>query len=117
MANINLPAPVAVAGGCLCLLGGYLIGAVAGPQASDPTVATVESYDSGTRELCLSGDSVADVAGAKDGVLCGEWRRTSESSRPVKGDRFRYVSLDRSEDGSDAGDTTIYLYGDVEPRE
>ena len=41
MANINLPVPVAVAGGCLCLLGGYLIGAVAGPQASDPTVATV----------------------------------------------------------------------------
>lgn len=114
MANINLPVPVAVAGGCLCLLGGYLIGAVAGPQASDPTVATVESYDSGTRELCLSGDSVADDPAAKDGVLCGEWRRTSGSSRPVKGDTFRYVSLDRT-DGSD-GDTTIYLYGDVEPR-
>ena len=114
MANINLPAPVAVAGGCLCLLGGYLIGAVAGPQASDPTVATVESYDSGTRELCLSGDSVADDPAAEDGVLCGEWRRTSGSTRPVKGDTFRYVSLDRR-DGSD-GDTTIYLYGDVEPR-
>ena len=64
MANINLPVPVAVAGGCLCLLGGYLIGAVAGPQASDPTVATVESYDSGTRELCLSGDSVAAAMAA-----------------------------------------------------
>jgi hypothetical protein len=114
VANINLPVSVAVAGGCLCLLGGYLIGAVAGPQASDPTVATVESYDNRTRELCLSGDSVADDPAAKDGVLCGEWRRTSASSRPVKGDTFRYVSLDRT-DGSD-GDTTIYLYGDVEPR-
>ena len=115
MANINLPVPVAVAGGCLCLLGGYLIGAVAGPQASDPTVATVESYDAGTRELCLSGESVADDPAAEDGVLCGEWRRGAGSTRPVKGDRFRYVSLDRTEDGD--GDTTIYLYGDVEPRE
>ncbi len=115
MANINLPVPVAVAGGCLCLLGGYLIGAVAGPQASDPTVATVESYDSRTRELCLSGDSVADDPAAEDGVLCGEWRRTSTSARPVKGDTFRYVSLDRTDDAD--GDTTIYFYGDVEPRD
>ena len=114
MANINLPVPVAVAGGCLCLLGGYLIGAVAGPQASDPTVATVESYDAGTRELCLSGESVADDPAAEDGVLCGEWRRGAGSTRPVKGDTFRYVSLDRSTDGED---TTIYFYGDVEPRE
>ena len=114
MANVNLPVPVAVAGGCLCLLGGYLVGAVTGPQASDPTVATVESYDSRSRELCLTGDGVADAAGAKDGVLCGQWRRTSDSAIPVKGDTFRYVSLDRTASGED---TTIYLYGDVEPRE
>ena len=115
MANVNLPTPVAVAGGCLCLLGGYVIGAVAGPDASDPTVATVDSYDPDSRALCLRGDSVADDPAAKDGVLCGEWRRTPGSARPVKGDTFRYVSLDRSEDGNDE-DTTTYLYGDVEPR-
>ena len=114
MADVNLPAPVAVAGGCLCLLGGYLIGAVAGPEASDPTVATVESYDSGTRELCLSGENVADDPAARDGVLCGEWRRGPGSARPAKGDTFRYVSLDRSTEGED---TTVYLYGDVEPRD
>ncbi len=113
MANINLPAPVAVAGGCLCLLGGYLIGAVAGPKASDPNVATVESYDPGSRRLCLTGDNVAEHPGAQDGVLCGEWRSNSVSTRPAKGDTFRYVSLDRSSDGED---TTTYLYGDVETR-
>ena len=116
MANINLPTPVAVAGGCLCLLGGFLIGSVAGPRASDPTVATVQSYDPDTRRLCLTGDAVADDPAAKDGALCGEWRRTPGSARPVKGDTFRFVSLDRSEKGG--GDaTTTYLYGDVESRE
>jgi hypothetical protein len=113
VANINLPAHVAVAGGCLCLLGGYLIGAVAGPEPSDPTVATVESYEPDTRELCLSGEGVADEPAAEDGILCGEWRRGPGSTRPAKGDTFRFVSLDRSNDGED---TTIYLYGDVEPR-
>jgi hypothetical protein len=108
--------PVAVAGGCLCLLGGYLIGAVAGPQASDPTVATVDSYQPDSRRLCLSGEGVADDPAAQDGVLCGEWRRTPGATRPVRGDTFRYVSVDRSEEGSDGGDTTTYLYGDVEPR-
>ena len=114
MANVNLPTPVAVAGGCLCLLAGYVIGAVAGPRASDPTVASVDSYDPDSRQLCLTGDAVSDDPAAKDGRLCGEWRSTPGSARPVKGDRFRYVSLDRSEDGS--GDTTTYLYGDVETR-
>jgi len=113
VANVNLPTPVAVAGGCLCLLAGYVIGAVAGPESSDPTVATVASYDADSRELCLSGDSVTDEPAAQDGVLCGEWRRTPGATRPVEGDTFRYVSLDRSEDGEG---TTIYLYGDVEPR-
>ncbi len=114
MADINLPTPVAVAGGCLCLLGGYLIGAVTGPGPSDPPVATVQSYDPDARRLCLTGDAVADDPGTRDGRLCGEWRRTPGSARPRKGDAFRYVALDRSDGGSD---TTIYLYGDVEPRE
>jgi hypothetical protein len=115
VANVNLPVPVAVAGGCLLLLGGYLIGAVAGPQASDPTVATVDSYTPTSRELCLSGDAVADDPAAKDGVLCGEWRRTPGSAAPRKGDTFRFVQLDTSRDGDDK-DASVYLYGDVESR-
>lgn len=107
MANVNLPAPLAFAGGALCLLAGYLIGVVAGPQTADQTIAVVESYSPDDRELCLRG--VGEVEGAADGVLCGEWRRSLGATTPDQGDQFRFVAIERRE-GDDA---TIYIHGDV----
>ena len=109
MANVNLPAPLLLAGGALCLLGGYMIGVVAGPQTADQTVAVVESYDEDSRELCLTGDSLDEEDGAVDGVLCGEWRRSPGASRPQEGDEFRFVAIERSE----GGDSAIYIHGAV----
>ena len=47
MGNVNLPTPVALAGGAICLLGGYLVGVLAGPDTASRTTATVASYDDG----------------------------------------------------------------------
>lgn len=109
MANVNLPAPLAFAGGALCLLAGYLIGVVAGPQTADQTIATVESYSPDDRELCLRGAGLGEDEGSVDGVLCGEWRRSVGATKPDEGDRFRFVAIERRE-GDDA---TIYIHGDV----
>jgi len=117
MGNVNLPTPVALAGGAICILGGYLLGLVTGPDTPSRTTATVESYDSGSRELCLSGRTIVDQEGAsEDGVLCGSWRRSQGSSVPRKGDEFRFVSMvvDASREGESggAGPVTV-IYGDV----
>jgi hypothetical protein len=109
VANVNMPAPLALAGGSLCLLAGYLIGVVAGPQTADQTYATVDSYSEDDRELCLRGEAVADDEGAVDGALCGEWRRATGAREPREGDRFRFVAIQRRE----GDDSTIYIYGDV----
>ena len=45
MGNVNLPTPVAVAGGAICVLGGYLLGALTGPDTATRTTAVVDSYD------------------------------------------------------------------------
>ena len=55
MGNVTLPTPVALAGGALCILGGYLLGVVAGPDTPGRTTATVESYDERDGRLCLTG--------------------------------------------------------------
>ena len=109
MADITLPTPLALAGGALCLLGGYVIGVVAGPQTADQTVATVQGYDEDTRELCLTGDTVTEEDGAVDGVLCGEWRRAPGAATPQEGDRFRFVTIERAE----GGESTVYVLGEV----
>jgi hypothetical protein len=118
MGNVNLPTPVALAAAGICVLGGYLIGAVAGPDTPSRTTATVESYDAENDRLCLRGDTVEGQEGATDeGTLCGTWRRT-QSSQPVPepGDRFRFVSMvvDASREGEPeaAGPITV-IYGDV----
>jgi hypothetical protein len=118
MGNVNLPTPVALAGGAICILGGYLIGAVAGPDTPSRTTATVQSYDTSSGRLCLTGETIEDQEGVTDdGILCGTWRRT-EGSRdvPEPGDQFRFVSMvvDASREGEvgDAGPITV-IYGDV----
>ena len=108
MGNVNLPTPVAVAGGALCLLAGYLVGSVAGPDTATRTTAEVESYDAKTQTLCLVGDAIADVPEAEDGKLCGLWRRNSQTL-PKPGDEFRFVAIP-SKSGENS---SVYLYGDV----
>ena len=115
MANVTLPTPVFVAGGALCLLAGYLIGTVTGPDTPHRTTATVVSFDSRTSRLCLEGDSVKDEKDADaNGVLCGTWSHSVDATRPRKGDTFRFVALDTSGvKGSEPRSATI-IYGTVE---
>lgn len=96
--NVTLPTPVFVAGGALCLLGGYLAGAVLGEGEERPT-ATVASYDARTAELCLEGESVQDEKGVdEEGRLCGTWSRSGNLPRPEQGDTFRFIAIDRQLD-------------------
>ncbi|MGI9156614.1 MAG: hypothetical protein ACR2FG_08255 [Marmoricola sp.] len=112
MGNVTLPTPVFVAGGALCLLGGYLVGAVAGPNTPDRTTATVVSYQPSTDQLCLTGDGVKGQSGVgPDGRLCGTWSRQGASRTPEKGDRFRFVSVPAKD--TTASNATIAIYGDV----
>jgi len=112
--NVNLPTPVVIAGAAACLLGGYLIGVVAGPDTPAQTTGTVESYDARTGELCLSGDEVSSQGGAdEDGVLCGAWQRTSGSPKPHEGDEFRFVSVLTAEDPGGDDTERVLIYGDV----
>lgn len=111
MGNVNMPTPVALAGGALCLLGGYLIGVVAGPDTTARTTAEVVSYDRGTAQLCLQGEAVADVPGATDDEVCGTWRHRQGSSVPTEGDTFRFVTM--TADEPDDEEPVVYIYGDV----
>lgn len=113
MANVNLPTPVVIAGAGLCLLGGYLVGVVAGPDTPERTTGIVESYDPDNRELCLSGDAVADHEGAKDDMLCGVWQKSSSAVTPEEGDRFRFVSRLR-EGRSGSEDDRVLIFGEVD---
>lgn len=116
MGNVNVPTPLALAGGAICVLGGYLLGVVTGPDTATRTTAVVESYDEDTERLCLTGEGIDEQEGRIiAGVLCGTWRRTVGSSAvPAPGDSFRFVSL--SGDGSPEGETpTTVIYGDVVP--
>lgn len=118
MGNVNLPTPVALAGGALCILGGYLLGVVAGPSAPSQSTAVVDSYDPANGRLCLGGDTISGQEGVtEDGLLCGTWRRSVGGSRlPEPGDRFRFVSVvveqPPSNEDREAG-PTIVIYGDV----
>ena len=111
MANLNLPTPIVIAGAGLCLLGGYLLGVVAGPDTPAPAPGPVESYDAGTHHQCLSGDAVADQDGAEDGELCGTWQRAAGSARPHEGDSFRFVSKVSKQKSSP---DQVLIFGEVE---
>ncbi|MFT4010958.1 MAG: hypothetical protein QM655_13060 [Nocardioidaceae bacterium] len=108
-ATVSMPTPLALAAGGLCLLGGYLIGTVAGPDTPSRTTAEVVSYDRTTQELCLHGDGIDGQPGASDGKLCGVWRRSSGSAIPREGDEFRFVSIV----SSSGEDSATNIYGDV----
>jgi hypothetical protein len=117
MGNVNLPTPVALAGGAICILGGYLFGVLAGPDTTSRTTATVVSYESGSGRLCLTGDGVKGQEGTVEDDLCGTWRRAGAATEPKKGDQFRFVSLSggsTSASDSDRQPATV-IYGDVLP--
>ena len=114
MGNVSMPTPVALTGAAICLLGGYLVGVLAGPDTTSRTTATVVSYDDDSGRLCLTGDGVTDQEGAAGGDLCGTWRRAGASSAPQQGDRFRFVTLRGGATGSDPEQSpAIVIYGDV----
>ena len=120
MGNVNLPTPVALAGGAICVLGGYLLGVVAGPDTVSRTTAVVASYDASTNRLCLQGDGIEGQEGAVvDGELCGTWRRTQgDVTQPRKGDRFRFVSLSVGETGDtgpEGQQPATVIFGDLVP--
>lgn len=115
MAGVNLPVPVAAAGAGMCLLAGYLLGVVAGPDTPALTTATVASYDEGTSQLCLSGEAASHARGAgPNGQLCGTWRRIPGGTVPRPGDAFRFVSTTSAPSG-DGSPTLVLIYGDVVP--
>jgi hypothetical protein len=120
MGNVNLPTPVALAGGAICVLGGYLLGVVVGPDTVSRTTAVVASYDPATSRLCLEGDGIKGQEGpVEDGLLCGTWRRTQgDETQPHQGDKFRFVSLsvgDGQDTGPEGQQPTTVIYGDLVP--
>ena len=107
MGNVTVPTPIALAGGALCVLAGYLVGVALGADTTGRSTAEVASYDRSKNELCLTGDAVAEL---EEGVLCGEWRHGTASASPQEGDRFRFVTM-TNENGE--GDRAVFIYGDV----
>jgi hypothetical protein len=112
--NVTLPTPVFLAGGALCLVAGYLVGSVVGPDTPDRTTATVRSYNPASEKLCLEGDAIKDQEGVNSsGHLCGTLRRTPNSQVPVKGDDFRFVSIRTSDEVAGKTRQQVVIYGAV----
>jgi hypothetical protein len=110
---VTLPTPVFLAGGALCLMAGYITGAVTDPGDDHMTTATVVSFDADTSRLCLEGDAVEHEPGVDDGVLCGTWNRGAGATPPEKGDRFRFVTMDTSGVAGAKPRDTVIIYGTV----
>ncbi len=103
-----------LAGGSLCLLAGYLAGAVVSSGAADSATATVVSYDAAKSQLCLEGDAVADEKGAdSEGRLCGTLRRTPNAAVPAKGDDFQFYATRTTDEVDGETKQQVVIYGDV----
>ncbi len=115
MANVTLPTPVVLAGAGLCLLAGYLVGAVAGATDQvERRTADVAAYDATEQRVCLSGDAVTDLPGVDDeGRLCGSLRRTPSSAVPREGDSMRFVSVATAEQVGGEARQSVVIIGDV----
>ncbi|ROR90533.1 hypothetical protein [Nocardioides aurantiacus] len=115
MANVTLPTPVVLAGAGLCLLGGYLVGSVAGATDQvERRTAEVASYDPADQRVCLTGAAVEDLPGADDeGRLCGSLRRTPSSAVPREGDTMRFVSVATTGQVDGKPRQSVVVIGDV----
>ncbi len=114
MGNVTLPTPVFLSGGALCLLAGYLVGSVVGPDTPARTTGTVVSFETKTARLCLEGEAIAEQEGAdSEGQLCGTLRRTTDSDIPERGDEFRFVSVRTSGEVEGETQQQVVIYGDV----
>jgi hypothetical protein len=112
--NVTLPTPVFLAGGALCLLAGYLVGSIVGPDTPARTTGQVVSYTPSTSRLCLKGGALKDQEGVdSDGHLCGTLRRTPNAAVPRKGDDFRFVSVRTSGVVDGKTQRQVVIYGDV----
>lgn len=97
----------------MCLLAGYLAGAVLGPDAPERTTATVSSYTPSSGRLCLTGDGVAgNPATDESGELCGTWSHSAGATKPTKGDTFRFVTMTAEPDRR-APREKVVIYGTV----
>ncbi len=111
---MTLPTPVFLAGGALCLVAGYLVGSVAGPDAPARTTARVVSFDHTSSRLCLKGSATKGQEGVdSDGTLCGTWRESRGSQTPRTGDDFRFVSVSNTGDSDGHRQDQVVIYGDV----
>jgi len=97
----------------MCLLAGYLLGMVTGPNEANPTLAQVASFDPNTQKLCLEGNAAEAQEGASGGQLCGVWRRTVGSATPARGDDFRFVSVATTGEFDGKKRSQVVIYGDV----
>lgn len=101
------------AGAGICLLAGFLIGVVAGPDSPSASEGVVSSYDPRTRKLCVQGDQVAELPGSDGDVLCGTWNKGAGSVGPQVGDTFRFLTLQTDSDPGDDQPGGVLIYGDV----
>ena len=114
MGNVTLPTPVFLAGGALCIVAGYLVGTVTGPDTPQRTTAQVASFDSSSEKLCLKGDAIKDQEGVdSSGQLCGTLRRAPSSQVPATGDDFRFVSIETSGEVDGKPKQQVVIYGAV----
>ena len=115
VANVTLPTPVVLAGAGLCLLAGYLVGAVAGATDQvERRTAEVASYDADGQQVCLTGAAVEGLPGTDDeGRLCGSLRRTPSSAVPREGDTMRFVSVATAEQVDGTARQQVVVIGDV----
>ena len=113
MATSRTPTPVLVAGAAFFLLAGYVLGIALGSDSPARVTGVVQSFDRGTDELCLSGGSVASVAGADGDLVCGTWRRGADQPAPDLGDSFRFVSVRASDDPGGGEAAPVIIYGNV----
>ena len=102
--------------GAICLLGGYLVGVLAGPDTTSRATATVVSYDSGTARLCLGGDGVQGQAGLdKDGELLRDVasRRVLQHAARRGEVPLRDLRAGGTGDAASGDGPVIVIYGDV----
>lgn len=91
MGTLTLPTPLVLAGGAVCVVGGYLIASSTAPSVTASTSAVVASVGPADR-ICLRGEAVRQWQGVDGhGLLCGTWSHAPGESAH-KGDAFVFAA-------------------------